>query len=374
MVVQAKEGVGVKSIPLLLFDEIKPDLQSHSLIVGLLPEGGITVLFGQPGSGKSFVALDISLHIARGSEWFGRKVQPGGVVYIAAEGQGGLKKRIAAWRKEFQPPADIPFALVPVPLDLRNPEADLPALVLSISERTQEWNGVALIVIDTLAKTFGGGDENSTDMAAYVANVEELAYRFNSAILLVHHQPVSGDLKRPRGHGSLTAAADTVLHVEGRSVVDAVRTIRVQKQKDDDPGDDILFRLQPVSIGVDMEGVQISSCIVEPINDKPMISESPKSIAKRKLPDQCRFILNALEKAIAQKGQEPPVEIHASVISPMVTKVLPENIAFDFVMSVLQTGSDIKPDSLRKAYRRAIDRLQAIDIISSYKGFLWLNP
>jgi RecA-family ATPase len=64
-----------------------------------IPAGGLAVLYGAPGGGKSFVALDLALSIAAGVPWL--KVEPvmqGAVVYIAAEGSAGLAMRLAAWK------------------------------------------------------------------------------------------------------------------------------------------------------------------------------------------------------------------------------------------------------------------------------------
>jgi RecA-family ATPase len=38
------------------------------------------LLRGEAGCGKTFLALDIGLHVAAGGDWFGRWVAPGGVV------------------------------------------------------------------------------------------------------------------------------------------------------------------------------------------------------------------------------------------------------------------------------------------------------
>jgi hypothetical protein len=70
------------------------------LIYKVLPDCGLALLFGPPGEGKSFVALDWALCVATGEKWLGKHaVQQGHVLYIAAEGGGGMKKRVAAWEQ-----------------------------------------------------------------------------------------------------------------------------------------------------------------------------------------------------------------------------------------------------------------------------------
>jgi hypothetical protein len=56
------------------------------LIGGLAPADGLVVLYGEPGAGKSFVALDWGLSVATGAPWLGREVKQGEVVYIGRAG------------------------------------------------------------------------------------------------------------------------------------------------------------------------------------------------------------------------------------------------------------------------------------------------
>jgi AAA domain len=56
------------------------------LIEDYLERDTVTQLFGDPGSGKSFIALDMALSIATGQEWHGHATKSGPVFYIAGEG------------------------------------------------------------------------------------------------------------------------------------------------------------------------------------------------------------------------------------------------------------------------------------------------
>ena len=64
-----------------------------------MPKDDLVVLFGASGTFKSFLAIDMALHIAHGLPWLGRKTAAGSVVYVAAEGAGGLRKRLAAYAR-----------------------------------------------------------------------------------------------------------------------------------------------------------------------------------------------------------------------------------------------------------------------------------
>src|SRR5260221_14709356 len=64
------------------------------LIEGILPEGLLSIIFGEHGSFKSFLALDFALCIATGTAWNGHLLEPAPVVYVAGEGIGGLGESI----------------------------------------------------------------------------------------------------------------------------------------------------------------------------------------------------------------------------------------------------------------------------------------
>src|SRR5262245_30891599 len=105
---------------LILWHDIKDTGVTDRLIKGLIGEQSLAVIAGPTGSAKTFLALDISFHTAVGWDWFGRKVTRRGVLYVGAEGQSGLKKRVAAARQHYgiDETADVPFALYPAPIDL----------------------------------------------------------------------------------------------------------------------------------------------------------------------------------------------------------------------------------------------------------------
>ncbi len=89
---------------------------------------------------------------------------------------------------------------------------DLAELIASV-----EAAGVApgLIVLDTLAQSLGGGDEDGTGMQQLVANATALANRFRALVLIIHHVGL-GDDKRPRGHSGLLGANDARMLCEKR--------------------------------------------------------------------------------------------------------------------------------------------------------------
>ena len=117
---------------------LRQTLAGEWLIKGLLPSHGLAAIYGPPGCGKSFVALDCTMHIAAGIDWSGRKVKQAGVVYVAAEGGTGVRKRAVANCSEKRIPADAPFALITTAPNLGTQDGDAETLINDIQDQCAE--------------------------------------------------------------------------------------------------------------------------------------------------------------------------------------------------------------------------------------------
>jgi hypothetical protein len=194
------------------------------LIEGLIVEDSLAVLYGPPGSGKSFVAQEWALSVAAGRESLGHVVQQGDVAYVYAEGGGGMPLRLRAWRED-RGPLPLRFFGLPTPVEMTEP-AEVEALIEDMKAAEIK---PALIVIDTLARCFGGGNENvQQDMNAFVRGCDALRQAFPGvAVLVVHH--TGWDTVRERGSNVLRAASDTMISLTPR---EKAILLRVERQKD----------------------------------------------------------------------------------------------------------------------------------------------
>src|ERR1700722_11246993 len=141
------------------------------LIRGILNRGSVSLLYGEYGTAKSFLALDWAAHLATGKYWFGHEIgDPSKVLYIAAEGAGGLTKRLSAWEMEHHQliPNDN-FHIVRVAVRFGNNEEHYEHLTNLIKEE-----GYDQIMIDTLSRSTPGMDENGPDMAEVIERTFEL--------------------------------------------------------------------------------------------------------------------------------------------------------------------------------------------------------
>lgn len=229
-------------------------------------------LYGPPGVGKSFLVLDWALSIASGVQWLGHRLGKGDVVFVCAEGGRGLKKRIAAWREKHPGAGLSRFRVLPQPLDMLDGK-DVEALVAAIKDA---FSDPALVVIDTLARCFGAGDENSTkDMNAFVAGCDDIRSAFERATVLVVHHTGKDPRRGDRGSTALRGGADTRMDLAkaaGKSM-----TLKCEKQKDWDPFEKIGLSLQVVTL---KDGE--SSCAIAARNvlNEPIKPEDQGSDAK----------------------------------------------------------------------------------------------
>ncbi|WP_162062566.1 helicase RepA family protein [Vibrio taketomensis] len=146
----------------------------------------LNMVYGPSGSFKSFHATDLAACVVTGTPWGTSGVTQGNVIYIAAEGDVGLSKRIKAWELINGQETHNLFRIgQPLALTQSN---DFEQLLKVIDFTCRKHGDIKMIVIDTLARCFGNGDENSAkDMGAFIAACDRLKQHTQAAILLVHH-------------------------------------------------------------------------------------------------------------------------------------------------------------------------------------------
>lgn len=221
------------------------------LVEGMLPANGLLEMFGAPGHGKTFVALDIALHVASGREWAGRKVKQGTVVYVAAEGSAGLKKRRRAWKEARRVSNIESIRYLPYAVQL-NSASQVAELLGALKELPRP---LVLVVIDTLARSMVGSDENLTkDVGLVVDACDRIRRETGAAVMLIHHTG-RADKTHGRGSSALDGAADTIMALEKKSTGPV---LSCEKQKEAEPFEPIKLSLVPSldSLTVEVVGVQ----------------------------------------------------------------------------------------------------------------------
>lgn len=249
-----------KRFSLLSRAELDALMPLRWLVRGVLPETGLAAIYGEPGSGKSYLAIDIAAHISTGlASWFGRPVVGRDVVYAALEGGRGMQQRLAAWDHVNGCRADrVRFLLDSFSL------LDDTQVTQFIEVVTKECEVGSVVIIDTLAQATPGADENSAkDMGLVLQAASAIAKAINGLVILVHHSGKEAS-RGLRGHSSLNGAMDAVIAVERNRVTNR-RNWRVTKMKDGDDGASGQFDLEVVDLGPDGFGGRVTSCAVREI-------------------------------------------------------------------------------------------------------------
>ena len=248
--------LGLRQFAELATGSLRP---REALIKGVLQRGSFAQLYGEPGKGKTFLALDMALHVATGMDWMGHKVtKPGPVLYLAFEGVAGIADRFRGLLMDHKnqmamAPEDVPLYVVDASsFDLRL-QADRAKLNATVKEMARP---PVLVVIDTFARAMQGGDENSaSDVGQYLAAVASMVAH-NVTVLHLHH-PGKDLNKGARGSSAIKGALDTELEVRNFEVV-------TRKQRDIQHAAPIPFKLETVKLGKDEDGDELTTCVVHP--------------------------------------------------------------------------------------------------------------
>jgi len=208
------------------------------LVHELVPEDSFSVIYGPPGSTKSFLALDLACCVATGTAWKKQPVRQGKVMVCVGEGLRGLKWRLESWmlahpdadpellEQNLQIIEDVPHLLE---------KTDTGMLLNTAVEMHEESDtDLKLFIIDTLARALVGGDENSAqDVGRAIDACERVRKATGATALVVHHSGVEGT--RERGSTALRGAADTSIQV-AHDETQRITTVSVKKIKDGEGG------------------------------------------------------------------------------------------------------------------------------------------
>ena len=306
---QADKPKPLKAIKIESWDSIQ-DEPVEWLIDGVIPERSFIALYGPPGSFKSFHALHIAHCVATKKDWMGRRVKKSGaVLYLAGEGFGGIGARIKACKIHHQIENGAPIYIVRHQLNLRSSAEDFNALMLAIVQLVEQTGmEFCLAIVDTLARAFGGGNENSSeDMGAFITAMGKIQEFLNCALMVLHHSGKDA-AKGLRGHSSLLGAVDTELELL-RFDEQMKGVLTISKQKDG--ADNERFGFEMVEVEIRSAGLSLSepviSLAVQASDDTHMETAKASKGNAGKGKNQ-RLEMLCLEKMVKEHGAPKYIE------------------------------------------------------------------
>lgn len=345
-------------LPLLYFADVRPNLDAADFVEGLLIECAMSVVYGPSNCGKTFFMTDLALHIAAGRAWRGREIEAGAVIYCALEGSHGISNRIAAFKREHGlEEAGLPFAVVPVAINLLDPNADRARLVATIQAAVEHLGvPVKLVVIDTLSRALAGGNENAPDdMGALVASADYIRQTCRAHLCFIHHSG-KDQAQGARGHSLLRAATDTEIEIS-RADTASPSVARVTKQRELEIEGQFVFKLRTVELGTNRRGKPVTSCVVEPLSD----GEAPA--APVRVSGGTKAALSALNQALIAVGH---ANTHPDIPQNVrIVRVAEWRREF-YARSHLETQ-----DAKQKAFVRAVSQLRDLGLVGVLNDVAW---
>lgn len=316
--------------------------KANWLIKSYIDGCSLIQLFGEPGSMKSFLAIDMGLCVASGHSWHSSPIRKKGLVfYIAGEGFSGLSKRLKAWSLANNIDLEqIPFFVSDRPAQMLDP-SNVKEVIAAIEELKYQHGLPVFVIIDTLNRNFGPGDENKTeDMTKFVNCVDTaIRLKYGCAVLIVHHSPLN-DSGRARGNSSLRGALDWEYSLNKQG--DA-RKLSTTKVKDYEPPPNIIFKPRSILLDgwIDEEdGEVITSCVLEKVDGDAFECKSNKIKLRgsQKVAFDCLLRLFASDNCNKSKG------VHLDTWREAA-----------YNASISPTGT---PEANKKAFQRAIKDLR----------------
>lgn len=235
---------------------------------------GLNVIYGKPGSNKTFIALDIANRIALANP---ERI----VMFTAGEGGSGLYERQIAWETHNQ-------RRVP---NFHVYDEALPLLNVEAVEEFMFWmDGIkpVFIVIDTLARAMNGSNENDTAvMTHFVDECDKLMRLLDCGILLVHHTNAMGHM---RGSSALDGGTDSILKVvprdDQREVYNSLDNGGKNKHSEEAP---VLY-LNKLPVEIERDG-KTKTSLVMVTSDKVIDEIEPGQRLKDNQMKICRALL-----------------------------------------------------------------------------------
>jgi hypothetical protein len=187
--------------------------QPVDLVPGLLYRDSLSQVFGPPGGGKSFLALDLALRIANGMTWETRgktTTLPQGVVhYVMAEGQAVNVARARAWlaHHDIDPEVGVSnLRAIPMPV-LLTEQGVAHYLAAVATDRP------VLVVLDTKNAMMDGEENSGSDVAVMVRAMHAIRRAAGGACVLLVDHTGKRDTDTSRGSNAVMAAVDTQVRV-----------------------------------------------------------------------------------------------------------------------------------------------------------------
>lgn len=284
------------------------------IIKGWVPDSGVTMVYGESGAGKTFVTLDMACHIAAGMQWHGHRTKAGVVVYMAGEGNYGLRQRVTAWCK-----AHSVQSLDNLLISNKAIDADSPAaaahIINAVREITQD--DAAALFVDTVNNHMSGDENSAKDTRNMLNACNIVARALNASICLNHHTGHAADSKqRARGSSAWKASLDaSILVSKNEGGIEILCT----KMKDAEPPQPFFGKLEVVPLGwIDEDGEEIKGAVFK-IDENPPEKKDTKDKKESEIQKDIKKFTNAWWASGAEENNGNPYLSRSALIEYLMS-------------------------------------------------------
>lgn len=252
-IVPATPNESLRKLAVEGFWDIQVDVSKPPLVEECIGFAETGIIYGASGAGKSFFASDLAFHIAMGWPWFGRTTTRGGVLYVAAEAAGSMRLRFLAMATHYRHlhGRPVPLRLVPESVNLLRDDSDVDALI-EACKQPLDGIPISVLILDTLAATIPGGDENDfQSMSLLTSRMDKIKRETGATVIAIHHSGKDA-ARGARGHSSLKGNVDFMIEVTRD---EDTRSARIEKIRDGEDGKTMGFQLVPVEVGISFNGL-----------------------------------------------------------------------------------------------------------------------
>lgn len=321
-------------------------------IKNVLPYQGLAILASEWGFGKTYVALELARCVMLGELFAGQRVKrTGGVLWLAAEGEGEIRPRLEGLRVDGRIPEGepLPFAWASNLPSLLQEGAERQLIDIvrdTANEMAKKGHELALIVVDTIAAAAGFKDENDAAECQRAMNVLNALGRAGGCLVLaIDHYGKTAE-SGVRGSSAKEANADATIVISGtrdpKTNVVRDRGLVKRKVRGGVPGVVADFDLRQVVLGMDEDNEPVTTAVVDWLGTASRAADTNRKLRTPAL----KLFFSSLDEALADHGRDVrPFEANG----PSVRAVAQDAHRDKYLE---RCATDANPDSKRKQYRR----------------------
>lgn len=206
---------------------ITADLPPMEYIVDVIIAKGLVVLSAKSKIGKSWLALQLAVAVANGSDFLGFNTTQGEVLYIDLENTEAItQSRLTTLLNGAEPPDNLVIA--------NDYSTMRDSFIADITEYLESHPRVSLVIVDVFQKIKKPKRANESDYDDIYENftpLKELADKYNISLMLVMHNRKMEDPTDPfsnaLGSSAIMGASDQMLVIQKKERKDIDATLSI---------------------------------------------------------------------------------------------------------------------------------------------------